>query len=197
MRNGCARGGVPPWMGRGIGGRGALAEGLAGGCNVAHFARPIHFSNESDAMSDTARDPEGRFTIGVPAGWSAAPDEDQDGLEVWKEDGAGTLHLISFAPGGDDFPDPAEELYSFLEERGVELEEDEVEDVPLEGGAELALCEYVSEDEEEGESLYWMVGVVTAPGTVVFATYFCTAGQEAAERDAVRSALSSLRIEAP
>jgi hypothetical protein len=172
--------------------------GLAGGCNVAHFARPIHFSNESDPMSDTARDPEGRFTVTVPAGWSAAPDEDQDGLEVWKEDGAGTLHLISFAPGGEDFPDPAEELYSFLEERGVELEEDEVEDVPLEGGGELALCEYVSEDEEEeGESLYWMVGVGTAPGILVFATYFCTAGQEDAEREAVRGALASLRIEVP
>jgi hypothetical protein len=171
--------------------------GLAGGCNVAHFARPIHFSNESDAMSDTARDPEGRFTVQVPAGWSAAPDEDQDGLEVWKEDGAGTLHLISFAPGGEDFPDPGVELYSFLEERGVELEEDEVEDVPLEGGAELALCEYVSEDEEEGESLYWMVGVGTAPGILVFATYFCTAGQEEAERDTVRAALASLRIQAP
>ena len=98
--------------------------------------------------------------------------------------------------GGEDFPDPAEELYSFLEERGVELEEDEVEDVPLEGGAELALCEYVSEDEEEGESLYWMVGVGTVPGILVFATYFCTAGQEDAEREAVRAALASLRIEA-
>jgi len=141
-----------------------------------------------------ARDPEGRFTVTVPAGWSAAPDEDQDGLELWKEDGAGTLHLISFAPEGDVL-DPAEELYAFLEERGVELEEDEVDDVPLPGDAELALCEYVSEDEDAGESLYWMVGVATAPGVLVFATYFCTAGQEAAEREPVRGALSSLRIE--
>ena len=140
-----------------------------------------------------ARDPEGRFTVTVPAGWSAEPDEDQDGLELWREDGAGTLHLISFAPD-DGFPDPAEELYAFLEERGVELEEDEVDDVPLDGGAELAVCEYVSEDEDEGESLYWMVGVGTAPGVLVFATYFCTAGQEAAEREAVRGALASLRI---
>jgi len=141
-----------------------------------------------------ARDPEGRFTVTVPAGWSAAPDDDQDGLELWKEDGAGTLHLISFAPGGEVL-DPGEELYAFLEERGVELEEDEVDDVPLPGDAELALCEYVSEDEDAGESLYWTVGVATAPGVLVFATYFCTAGQEAAEREAVREALASLRID--
>ncbi|HKP74110.1 MAG TPA: hypothetical protein VJT67_01145 [Longimicrobiaceae bacterium] len=141
-----------------------------------------------------ARDPEGRFTVQVPAGWNAAPDEDQDGLELWREDGAGTLHLISFAPDGG-FLDPAEELYAFLEERGVELEDDEVDDVPLEGGAELALCEYVSEDEDDGEALYWMVGVGTAPGVLVFATYFCPAGQERAERDAVRGALASLTIE--
>ena len=146
-------------------------------------------------MSDAARDPEGRFTVRVPAGWSSAPDEDQDGLELWKEDGAGTLHLISFQPDEGEFPDPAEELYAFLEARGVELEEDEVEDVPLDGGAELALCEYLSEDEDDGDSLYWMVGVATAPGVLVFATYFCAAGQEEAERDAVRGALASLKIE--
>src|SRR5688500_16290872 len=84
---------------RGLRGARRPSAGLAGRCNVAHFARSIHFSNESDPMSDTARDPEGRFTVTVPPGWSAAPDDDQDGLEVWKEDGAGTLHLISFAPG--------------------------------------------------------------------------------------------------
>ena len=145
-------------------------------------------------MSDTARDPEGRFTVTIPAGWSSAPDEDQDGLEVWKEDGAGTLHLISFAPSGEDFPDPAEELYSFLEERGVELEEDEVEDVPLEDGSELALCEFTSEDEDDGESLFWMVGVATTPGAICFATYFCPAGEEEKERDTVRLALTTLRL---
>ena len=37
-----------------------------------------------------------------PPGWSAAPDPEQDGLEVWPEEGAGTLHLISF-DAGDDF----------------------------------------------------------------------------------------------
>ncbi|HSU16864.1 hypothetical protein [Longimicrobium sp.] len=145
-------------------------------------------------MSDTARDPEGRFELRVPAGWQAAPDEDGDGLEVWKEEGSGTLHLISFAPEGEDFPDPAEELYAFLQEQDVVLQEDEVEDVPLPGGAEMALCEYLTEDEDEGESLFWMVGVATAPGTMVFATYFCPAGEEARERDAVRGALASLQI---
>lgn len=145
-------------------------------------------------MNDVTRDPEGRFGVRVPAGWTAAPDEDGDGLEVWNEAGAGTLHLISFEPDEGDFPDPAEELYAFLQERGVELEDDEVEDVALEGGAELAVCEFMSEDEDEGDSLYWMVGVAASPGAVVFATYFCPAGQEEAERDAVRRALASLRL---
>ncbi len=145
-------------------------------------------------MSETARDPEGRFELRAPAGWQAAPDEDGDGLEVWSEAGAGTLHLISFAPEGDDFPDPGEELYAFLAEQDVELEEDEVDDVPLEGGAEMALCEYLTEDEESGENLFWIVGVAAAPGRLVFATYFCPAGQEAREREAVRDALASLRI---
>jgi hypothetical protein len=113
---------------------------------------------------------------------------------VWKEEGSGTLHLISFAPEGEDFPDPAEELYAFLQEQDVVLQEDEVEDVPLPGGAEMALCEYLTEDEDEGESLFWMVGVATAPGTMVFATYFCPEGEEARERDAVRRALASLQI---
>jgi hypothetical protein len=147
-------------------------------------------------MSDAGRfrDPEGRFDLAVPPGWSAAPDEDGDGAEVWSEEGEGTLHLVGFAADEDDFPDPAEELYAFLEDRGVELEEDEVEDVPLAGGAEMALCEYVSEDEDEGEALYWMVAVATAPGVVAFATYFCPAGREEAEREAVRAALGSLRL---
>ena len=147
-------------------------------------------------MSDAerCRDPEGRFDLAVPPGWSWAPDEDGDGVEVWREDGAGTLHLVSFAADDDEFPDPGEELYAFLEDRGVELEEDEVDDVPLSGGAEMALCEFESEDEEEGVALFWMVGVAVAPGTIVFATYFCPAGQEDAEREVVREALGTLRL---
>jgi hypothetical protein len=145
-------------------------------------------------MAARTQDPEGRFSVEVPAGWSAAPDDDSDGLELWREEGSGTLHLISFPAEGGDFPDPAEELYAFLEARGVELQEDEVGDIPLQGGAELAVCEYQSEDEEEGDILYWLVGVATAPGSLVFATYFCPAGEEAAEREAVRAALGSLQL---
>jgi hypothetical protein len=147
-------------------------------------------------MSDAERysDPERRFDLVVPRGWLAAPDEEDGGVEVWNDEGAGTLHLIAFEASVDEFPDPAEELYAFLDERGVELEEDEVEDVPLEDGSELALCEFTSEDEEDGEALFWMVGVATAPGIVAFATYFCPAGQEARERDTVRLALTTLRL---
>ncbi|HEU4561048.1 MAG TPA: hypothetical protein VFS20_24565 [Longimicrobium sp.] len=142
-------------------------------------------------MSETARDPEGRFELRLPRGWQSAVDEDGDGLEVWREEGAGTLHLISFE--ADEFPDPAEELYAFLQERGVELEDDEVEDLPLEG-AELALTEFMSEDEDDGESLFWLVGVATAPETLVFATYFCPAGREREERDLVREALTTMKV---
>lgn len=147
------------------------------------------------SQSRRHRDPDGRFDLAIPPGWSAAPDEEDGGLEVWDEAGVGTLHVISFAQ--DEFPDPAEELYAFLDDRGVELQEDEVEDVPLADDSELALCEYVSEDEEEGEVLYWMVGVATAPGVLAFATYFCPAGQEDRERAAVRAALESLRLGEP
>ncbi len=145
-------------------------------------------------MPETKRykDPQGRFDLVVPPGWSADADEEGDGVELWSEDGPGTLHLMGFA--ADGFPDPAEELYAFLDEREIELEEDEVEDVPLEGDAELALCEYASEDEDEGERLFWMVGVATAPGALVFATYFCPEGEEETERETVRRALGTLRL---
>jgi hypothetical protein len=147
-------------------------------------------------MSEARRhsDPDRRFDLVIPKGWSAAPDEDDGGLEVWDEAGVGTLHLIAFPQGPEEFPDPAEELYAFLAERGVELQEDEVEDVALEGDAELALCEYASEDEDDGETLFWMVGVATAPGVLAFATYFCPAGAEERERSAVREALQTLRL---
>lgn len=146
-------------------------------------------------MSDSqrTRDPDGRFSLVAPAGWSAAPDEEQGGLEVWREDGVGTLHLISF-DAEEDFADPAEELYAFLEDRGVELEEDDVDDVPLDGGGELALAEYEAEDEDEGDALFWLVGVASAPGVMMFATYLCPAGEQEAEVDLVRQALASLRL---
>lgn len=148
-------------------------------------------------MSDAqrARDPDGRFTLVAPRGWSAAPDEDEGGLEVWPEEGAGSLHLISFDPG-DEFPDPAEELYAFLADRGVELEEDDVTDVVLEDGGELALAEYEAEDEDEGDATYWLVGVATGPDAVVFATYLCPAGEHEQEAELVRAALATLRLTA-
>jgi hypothetical protein len=146
-------------------------------------------------MSDAqrARDPEGRFSLVPPPGWSAAPDEDQGGLEVWSEDGVGTLHLIGF-DSGDDFADPAEELYAFLDDRGVELEDDDVDDLPLDGGGELALAEYEAEDEDEGDALFWLTGVASAPGVLLFATYLCPAGAQEAEVELVRQALGTLRL---
>ena len=148
-------------------------------------------------MSDAqrVRDPDGRFTLVPPPGWSTAPDEEDSGLEVWPEEGSGTLHLISFDAGDDDFPDPAEELYAFLDDRGVELEEDDVTDVPLEGG-ELAWAEYEAEDEDEGDVTWWLVGVATGPGTIVFATYLCPAGEHEAEAELVRASLATLRLSA-
>ena len=147
-------------------------------------------------MSDPQRfaDPQGGFEIVLPAGWTAAPDPEEGGVELSHPDGAGVLHLIGIPQPDDEFPDPAEELYAFLEDRGVELEEDEVEDLILEDGAEMALCEFVSEDEEEGDRTFWMVGVATSPGHLVFATYFCAAGEEEEERAQVTSALNSLRL---
>jgi hypothetical protein len=145
-------------------------------------------------MSDAewAADPEGRFTVQPPAGWTAAPDEDVGGLEVWREEGSGTLHLVSF--DADDFADPAEELYAFLEDRGVELEEDDVEDLALAGGGEMSFVEYEAEDEDVGETTFWLVGVAAAPGTLVFATYLAPAGEQEAEVELVRAALATLRL---
>lgn len=146
-------------------------------------------------MSSESRytDPEGVFDVRVPDGWYAEPDEEAGGVELAHPDGAGALHLMGFAQDPGEFPDPAEELYAFLEEQGVELQEDEVEDVPLAGGAELALCEYVSEEEGVGET-FWRVGVATAPGGLVFASYSCAAGEEDEERETVREVLASLRL---
>jgi hypothetical protein len=157
---------------------------------------PAILLTAENGMSEPTRhtDLDGRFDLVIPAGWSASPDEEDGGLEVWSETGVGTLHVIALPQDLDEFLDPAEELYAFLEERGVELQEDEVDDVVLEGDAELAVCEYSSEDEDDGEALFWMVGVATAPGVLAFATYFCPAGQEERERLAVRAALETLRL---
>lgn len=140
-------------------------------------------------------DEEGGFDFLVPEGWYVEADPEVGGLEVAHPDGAGILNLVGFPQPEGEFPDPAEELYSFLEEQGVELEEDEVEDLELADGAEMAVCEYVSEDEEEGEGeTFWLVGVATAPGALVFANYSCAGGEEGEERETVLGVLRSLRI---
>jgi hypothetical protein len=141
-------------------------------------------------------DPE--FVVAIPRGWEAEADE-EGGVDIAAPEGPGLLHLIAFPQEPGEFLDPAEELYIFLEDQGVELEEDEVEDLELAEGQDLALCEYLSEDEGEGSAereTYWMVGVATAPGNLVFCSYSCPAEQAEAERETVRSILGSLRLRA-
>jgi hypothetical protein len=147
-------------------------------------------------MSDLERvtiDP--AFSFSLPSGWAAEPDE-EEGVSVYSPDGAGLLHLVAFPHAvSEEELDPAEELYAFLEEQGVEIEEDEVEDVDLGGSGELALCEYLSEEEEEEEeTTYWLVGVAVSPATLVFVSYSCPAGEEESELGKVREILASLRL---
>jgi len=139
------------------------------------------------------------FSLRIPEGWEAEPDE-EEGIDIAAPDGPGLLHLVPIPQPPGEMLDPAEELYAFLEDLGIELEEDEVEDVELAGGAEMALCEYLAEAEDEdaeegdGESAtYWIVAVATAPGDLVFASYSCPAGEEEAERETIRGILASLR----
>lgn len=154
-----------------------------------------HGRTATMGAESTYTDEEGGFGVLVPEGWYAEADPEVGGVELAHPDGAGLLHLVGIPQPEGEFPDPAEELYSFLEEQGVELEEDEVEDLELESGAEMAVCEYVSDDEEEGAGeTFWMVGVATAPGSLVFATYSCAAGEEEEERETVLRTLRSLRL---
>ena len=134
------------------------------------------------------------FSFALPPGWEAEKDE-EEGISVFAPEGNGLLHLVAFSQPDAEPLDPAEELYAFLEEQGVEIEEDEVEDVDLPGGAELSLCEYLVEEDDADETTYWLVGVATAPGNLVFLNYSCAAGEEEVERKAIRDILSSLRLE--
>jgi hypothetical protein len=136
--------------------------------------------------------PDGSFELLVPDGWSAERDEADGGLLVSAEGGEGLLHLMPFEREAGEGVDPAEELYAFLEDQEIELEEDEVEDVELEGEAAAAVCEYISEDGDE--SVYWLVGVVTAPGQLLFASYSCALGAEEREREVVMNILRGLRF---
>ena len=131
------------------------------------------------------------FSLALPEGWVAEPDE-EEGVSVHAPEGVGLLHLVAFPASEEDAQDPAEELYAFLEEQGIEIEEDEVEDVELAAGGELALCEYLSEEEEEDETTYWLVGVAMSPATLVFVSYSCPSGEEEQERAAIRSILESI-----
>jgi hypothetical protein len=144
----------------------------------------------------TFRDPEGRFSLRLPSSWLAEPDSEADGIEVYHPDGVGTLHLLALPGNPDDFLDPAEELYAFLDEQGVELQDEEVEDLDLADDAEMAYTEYVAEadDAEDDDPTFHLMAVATAPGTLVFASYSCLAGQEDGERQTVIDMLASLRL---
>jgi hypothetical protein len=139
----------------------------------------------------TAED--GTFVVRLPAGWQAEADPEEGGVDLWHPDGPGELNLLAFAAVSDEAPDPAEELYAFLEENGIEIEEDEVEDIELASGGEMALSEYVTEDEESGDVTYWLVGVAVLPSALVFAHYTCALGEEDAEREQVLALLRTLR----
>jgi hypothetical protein len=145
-------------------------------------------------------DDEGAFSITFPMGWE--PERDPDGgLLLHSPAGSGLLHLIPFAQDLEEDLDPGEELYAFLADQDIELEEEEVEDIFLPDGSLLALCEYaaeedVDEDDEEAEAgeVHWIVGVAASPGILVFANYSCSAGDEA-EGTVVREILTSLVLE--
>jgi hypothetical protein len=142
---------------------------------------------------------ENRFDVRVPRGWTHEPDE-EGGVLLSSGSEAGLLHMVSFEQTGGEVLDPAEELYAFLEDQGLELEEDEVEDLELAGGSELAYCEYLTEEEEDEaadgdeSSTFWLVGVATAPGGVVFCSYSCPAGSQDTEREGVLEILRSIRL---
>lgn len=138
------------------------------------------------------------FEVTIPGDWVAERDE-EGGVLIAKEDGVGLLHLVSFPQLPDEMPDPAEELYSFLEDSGVELLEDEIDDVELPDGAEMSLCEYVAEEEDESsdEATFWTVAVAVRPGMLVLASYSCPLGEEDRERETLREVLATLRLRPP
>jgi hypothetical protein len=136
------------------------------------------------------------FEVEIPEGWEAEADE-EGGVNLSSEAGVGLLHLIAFPQEPDEILDPGEELYILLEEQGVELVEDEIEDLDLPGGAELALCEYTAEEEDEDDpegGTYWMVGVAAAPGNLVFCNYSCPADESDTEREVVVGILRTLKL---
>lgn len=139
---------------------------------------------------------DGGFSVRLPPGWSATPDAEHGGAELWGPKEHGPLHLVGIPQPDGEWPDPAEELYAFLDEQGVELEEDEVEDVALGDSAELALCEYLAEDDDPAAgATYWLIAVATTPGSLVFGTYSAAAGEQ--DTETVREILASLSFSPP
>ncbi len=142
------------------------------------------------------RDPEGLFELTMPDGWESEPDEEAGGVVLAHEQGVGLLHVLAFERDSLDLCDPADELYSFLEDMGIELEEDEVEDLNVMAPTETALSAYVSEDEDEDgdpEPTYWLHAVACMEGKLVFATYTCPAEAHEQEGEEVRAILRSIR----
>ena len=76
---------------------------------------------------------EGAFALDVPGGLGGGAGRG-GGAQPRLRDGPGLLHLVAIPQPAGEMLDPAEELYAFLEDQGIELEEDEVEDVELAGG---------------------------------------------------------------
>jgi hypothetical protein len=149
-------------------------------------------NDREDAMEwKSYREEEGLFEVSFPEEWTAEADG-EGGVLIFHEDGCGLLHLMPFEREVEEESDPAEELYAFLAEQEIELEEDEVEDMDLGGTGSLALCEYLAE--EAGEVVYWRVGVATAPGRLVFASYSCPSEDRETERERITRILSSLRF---
>lgn len=152
-------------------------------------------------MSDWQRvgiDP--AFSLQIPPGWVAEPDE-EEGVSVYHPEGEGLLHLVAFPHPAGESADSADELYAFLEEQGIEIEEDEVEDVELPGGAALSLCEYEEENEgeaegdgEQNEPARWLVGVATGPEGLVFVSYSAPADGADEEGEVVRRIIGTLHL---
>lgn len=139
-------------------------------------------------------DEEGNFLVTTTDGWKSEKDP-EGGLLLHPPEGNGLLHLIPFSRDPEEEIDPGEELYAFLADQEIELEEQEVEDIALADGSTLALCEYATEDEEE--RVHWIIGVAATPGQLVFANYSSSAGADEADGEAVRGILSSLVLVAP